>query len=391
MVRDVQIRNRSEYDQFFDHLLTESMTGWMFTQSYNVLNLVNTAVASDIEGMEGSENQKKAIRADLYFLRALVNFDLNNYFALPSTGYSIPLVTSPIGVNDRVSSTSTIEVIQSIEQDIEEARTLFQEIMDASNIEQVSDYYAATALAARIYFYHKKYDLAYERANEVIDSDQYIIEGDVAAPFVPGSNSRENIFKILYNPADGQGSSPTDRIAEAYQASATNGFYIVNPDGEAAQLVSADTSDLRYKAFYLEADNVTYVPGKYSTDQMDFIYIRLSEMYLTRAEANIMVNNSVSQQDIDDINVLRSRANATTVLPSIPSVSEALQILYEDRIKELAFESGDHYMNVRRLERGIVRIPVEGTGMKPYSEYADLLVFPFPENEIKIHGLTRTP
>lgn len=114
-------------------------------------------------------------------------------------------------------------------------------------------------------------------------------------------------------------------------------------------------------------------------------------MYLTRAEANIMKNNSVSQKDVDDINILRKRADPTTVLASIPSKLNALNILFDDRTKELAFELGDHYLNVKRLEKGIIKTAKEGGGLQPYSEYSALLVFPFPDDEIKIHGLTRTP
>lgn len=384
MVRDVLIRNRAEYDQFYDHLLSTSMTGWMYNQSYKVLGLINTVAVSNVPDMEGSENEKNAILGDMYFLRALIYFDLNNYFTLPSTGYSVPLVQEPIGVNDRVSCSLSSDIMEAVEEDIEMARSHFQDVQGVSN------YYAATALAARIYFYHKKYDLAYERSNEVITSDMYAIEEEVRTPFTPGSNSSENIFSFKYNAADGQGASPTQRIAEAYRDSEIIGFYYLNPDGEAAQLV-LDTGDMRYKRFYTRKHGVTYINGKYSTDQMDYIYIRLAEMYLTRAEAAIRANNSVAQQNVDDINILRSRANATTVLASIPAVEEALTILYEDRVRELAFESADHYLNVRRLEKGIIRIPTEGTGMKPYSEYSDLLAFPFPENEIKIHDLDRNP
>jgi hypothetical protein len=347
------------------------------------LGLLNTVAINNIEAMEGTEDEKNAILGDMHFLRALVNFDLNNYFLDPSTGYSIPLVFEPIGVNDRVSCSPTQDVREAIEQDIETARNYFDNVSGEAN------YYAATALAARIYFFHKKYALAYERANELIEDSDHIIEKDAAAPFVPGGSSRENIFSFKYNPADGN--TPTDRIAEAYRALEGVGFYVLNPESEAAKIVLADTSDNRYKAFYTPEPSVTYINKKYSTNQMDYIYIRHAEMYLTRAEANIMVNNNVSQQDVDDINILRERANASTVLSSIPSVTDALDILFEDRIKELAFESGDHYLNVRRLEKGIIKIPVEGTGMKSYSEYAGALIFPFPDTEIKIHGLSRNP
>ena len=46
--------------------------------------------------------------------------------------------------------------------------------------EGITTHGAATAMAARIYFYHGKYDLAYERANEVIESGGYSLESNIA-------------------------------------------------------------------------------------------------------------------------------------------------------------------------------------------------------------------
>jgi hypothetical protein len=383
LVRDVLVRNNVNYPQFFDHQVSNPYS--FYPNAYNALNEINTIAVSNLQEMEGTDNEKNSILGDMHFLRALIYFDLNNYYALPSTGYSVPLLQSPLGVNDRVSCARTEDVINAIEADIELARTYFE------NIPGVANYYAATALAARIYFFHKKYDKAYEMADEIIASGNYLIEGDVRIPFVPGANSRETIFSFKYNVSDGSGASPTQRLFNVYQDDETKGVYSLNPDGVLAQLMLADTSDERYKAFVNEQASLTYLDSKYSTEQMDLPYIRLAEMHLTRAEANIMVNNSVSQQDVDDINILRSRANPATVLSSIPSMEDALNILFDDRVKELAIEVGDHYLNVKRLEKGIVRIPSEGTGLKPYSEYSDLLAYPFPDDEIKIHGLTRNP
>lgn len=383
MVRDINIRNRAEYEQFYDHLLSTNMTSWVYNSSYSALGLINTVAVSDVDNMEGTDEEKSSILGDMHFLRAMIYFELNNYFTLPSTGYSVPLVKEPIGVNDRVSTTTSENIKNSVEEDIERARQYFDEEPGVGN------YYTATALAARIYFYHEKYELAYQRANEVITEGNYIIEDDVADAFVPGKSSRENIFSFVFNSADGIGTSPTQNLFTSYQADDSRGWYSLNLDGELAQFMLADTTDARYSAFFTETEAHTYIDGKYSTDQMDFHYIRLPEMYLIRAEANIRANNSVSQQDVNDINILKERSNPSTVLNSIPSLEEMLNIIFIERTKELAIELGDHFLNVRRLEKPIIEKEEEGGGLKPFNEYNNLLVFPFPESEVEIHGLTR--
>jgi len=385
MARDILIRDRPEYDQFFDHMVTTGMTSWMFGQGYSSLGTLNTVAVSDLESMDGSAEEKNAILGDMHFLRAYIYFNLNNYFALPSTGYSVPLLLEPLGVNDVVECARTADVIARIEEDIELARTYFTDISGES------DYYAATALAARIYFFHKKYDLAWERANEVIESGKFELETDPADAFTPGGSSKEVLFTFRYDATDGSGTSPSSRMFEAYRPDQSQGFYSLNPDGEIAALWEADTADVRYKAFFTETTELTYIDGKYTTDQMDFIMIRLAELYLTRAEAAIMNNNNVSQADVDDMNAIIGRGNPDNVLEVIPTVQDALELLYEERLKELSYETDDHYLNLHRLEKPIIGSPTEGGELKPYSDYSDLLVFPFPETEIEFHNLDRNP
>lgn len=382
MMRDVLNRARGEYDQFYDHEVTQNMTSWMYSAGYGALSALNTVAITNLDEIDGSDVQKDAILGDMHFLRALIYFELNNYFTLPSTGYSVPLLLAPISTDDQVETATSVEVRAQIEADIENARLYFQ------NTSGESDYWAATALAARIYFYHGKYDLAYERSNEVITSGSFSMDDDVTGPFQPGSSSPENIFTFKFNNVDGTGTSPTSRIWEAYQADPLNGFYSVNPNSIDAGLF-LDNNDARYNAFYTEDAQFIFMSGKYPTEQMDYRYIRLAEMHLTRAESNVMISNSVSQQDIDDVNIVRGRAMPEEMLSVPISTNQILEELYVERTKELAFELGDHFLNTKRLQRGISKISSEGSGIKSFEEYDELLVFPFPQIEIDVHNLTR--
>ena len=383
MMRDVVNRNRGEYDNFYGHEISTNMTSWQYTSGFTALGTVNKIFADDLANRGATDSEKSAVLADAHFLRALIYFDLNNYWGDPVTDYTVPLLETPLSIDDRVSCAKTSELSAFIETEIETARAHFQEASSG-----ISNYYAATALAARIYFFHEKYELAYARANEVITSGQYSLESDVTEVFTAPGNSNEIIFKIMFNSIDGSGVSPSARIFEAYQASPTLGFYSMNPNGVAAEMIM-DEDDARYTGFYSSDDNYIYVE-KYTTDQMHYQYIRLAEMYLTRAEANIMVNGSVNQQDVDDINALRNRVKPSSVITSIPTKDQALSMLFADRTKELAFELGDHFLNTKRLKFGIIKTQDEGEGFKTYSEWIELLLYPFPGNEVDIHGLTRT-
>lgn len=374
VVRDMAVRNRPEWDGFFEHHMASDMC---FQEFYKAIGILNEVAVSDVQGMKGSQDEKDVVLGEMHFMRALLYFQVNERFELPSTGWSAPLTLKPVAVGERLTCAKASDIRAQVEKDIEQARTLLK-----GKTAVFADYYAATALAARIYFYYENYAKAYECANEVIVSGKYELES-LAAPFEPLAGSRENIFTILYNPVDSQ--SPVDKLAEFMQASETLGVLYVYDKGELARYF--DRNDERYKAFFKEQDNVVYGSGKYTTDKMDYPYIRLAEMYLTRSEANIMKNGSVSQQDVDDVNEIIERAMPEDVLTEIPSQDVMLDILYKERTKELALEVGDHFLNVKRLKRGIVAYP--GEGYIPYSEYADIVASIFPETEKAYHDLDR--
>ena len=188
----------------------------------------------------------------LLVINILYYFELNNYWNLPLTGYTIPLVLAPVGTDDRLETATTLAVQDQIEFDIESARSYFLVNSGESN------YMAATALSARIYFYHEKYDSSYARANEVIESGLFSLGSSVTDAFVPKGNSSENIFTIKFNTIDGSGLSPSARIWEVYQASLLEGNYSLNLDGSAASMIM-DPYDDRFNSFYSANEDSTMI------------------------------------------------------------------------------------------------------------------------------------
>jgi effector-binding domain-containing protein len=330
--------------------------------------------------MYGSDAEKSKILGDAYFLRAAIYFQLNNYFTLYSTGNSVPLVLTPLGTNDRVSIATSAEIRGQIESDIEAART------NLSVANGVSTHAAATAMAARIYFYHEKYDLAYERANEVITSSGHSLEANVADIYTKGAASSEAIYTIITNRTE-NGFGAQQIGYNNFRTDFVVGTASLNPNSLIAQLRNADPGDERFSDLFSEGDGLVYMDGKYTSLDQDFIVLRLAEMYLTRAEANIMKNNSVSADDVADVNTVKNRAGASDTVSGTPSQSDMLEIIFNERSKELCFEYGDRYLNTRRLQKSIVN--ENGDGTIPYSEYYNLLVYPIPQSEVDIHNLQR--
>ena len=285
-----------------------------------------------------------------------------------------------VGPNEKVSLSTSIALRAQAETDIELARQYLKQSAG------VNTYMAATAFAAKIYFFHKNYDLAYELANEVINSGQFSLESDMSNIYLNGDTSTETILTIVTDLTDttpsnwgGYATVNFDR----FEASKSTGLFTLNPHSLVAQLRNADPSDLRFTQLFEEKDGFVFMASKYPTNETDQIIVRLPEMYLTRAESNIMNSNSVTSTDVADINVVKNRAGAADTITGTPSASAMLDIIYNERSKELCFELFDRLLNSVRLEKDIVD---QNGSTYSYGDYINKLYYPFPQEEIDYHN-----
>ena len=380
-VRDCQARRNANWIPWAKWTTTSGIPNMFnrYSQCYTVFNKVNTVLNADIDNMYGTAAEKAAVKGDAYFLRAYALFYLNNWFTNPS-GNSVPIVTTVLGTNDRVTRNTSAEVISQMESDIEAART------NLAISGGITSHSAATAVAARMYFYNKKYNLAYERANEVITDGGFTLEQNVADIYTKGRSSSEVIFAVVNNRAENTFGSAQIGL-QIHQADEADGISSLNPNGVIGKLRSADPNDKRFTDLMTEEDGYIFTDGKYPTNDVDYIGIRLAEMYLTRAEANIMVNNTVTAADVSDVNVVKNRAGASDTVAGIPGASDMLEIIFNERSKELYNETGDRFFNTRRLQRDILN--ESGNGAIPYSTYNSVLYVLIPQTEIDIHNMTQ--
>jgi hypothetical protein len=128
---------------------------------------------------------------------------------------------------------------------------------------------------------------------------------------------------------------------------------LYNPDDERVQL------------FYLDDQDI-YRAGKWQLYAKNIPFVRLAEMYLTRAECNFRLSTSIGATPFQDIEKIRSRAGLTTTQSYI-----TLDNILLERHLELAFE-GERIHDIKRLKQS-----VDG-----YSYDANELVLPIPVREV---------
>jgi hypothetical protein len=238
---------------------------------------------------------------------------------------------------------------------------------------------AVQALLSRVYLYMEDFSNSVSMADAVINSGKFsLLSGDAYLnQFVSGGSS-EAIFEIHYGDTDNIGS---DALGGMYRSS---GYGDYLPSRDLLDLIP--DGDLRLGMYIVDPDllgpyashRVNKWPTTINTDNVPVV--RLSEMYLNRAEAKARMGQDAAAQA--DLNLIRQRA-----LPSAPDVTatgSALldQILIERRI-ELANE-GHAVHDVMRHKRDIIRD--DSTGDTSQMTYpCNFCILPIPVDELDVN------
>jgi hypothetical protein len=328
---------------------------------YDGINRANNVI-DKVPGMtDMTETEKNEALGELYFIRALNHFNLVNYFG------AIPIKTKPtIGVNNLDAGRDSVsEVYAQIITDLTFAEENLQ--ASASNKTRASKY-AAVALLARVYLYKGDYDLAYEKANDVIVNGGYTLLDDYGDIFA-NDGSAESIFEVDFTEVD------RNRIAEYNFPKSLNGRREVQPD---ASLLSAyETNDER-KDYSIAYDGSNAYANKYNdlskgTDNV--IVLRLAEMYLIRAEAEAHKPAANIAAIQDDINMIRTRANLPPT--AVNTIDELLTVMENERRVEFAFE-GQRWFDLVRTGRAM--------DVLPHVTNINKTLFPIPSAELQTNN-----
>jgi starch-binding outer membrane protein, SusD/RagB family len=356
-----QISNRSQ-DK------TSSIAEGMWDYAYKVINNCNIVI-SKIDLVDADE--QAAVGGNAKFVRALMYYELAVFFGKPysdgnlTTNLTVPLVLNPVlSTSDAQKSYIARATVQDtytqIENDLKDAVAGLPKDNGTE-----ANKYAAEAILARVYMAEARYAEAATLANDVIENGGYSLTTSFSAAFNNATNSSEDIFAI-------------QQSAQENSGTVNNGIYAMySPDGRGeAQTLSTHFS--RYDAndergsFFQNGSSLGGVAGvytlKWSQPYKVIPIIRLSEMYLTRGEANIRAGSQTGPATpLEDISTVRDRAGAD------PLTSVTADDFVNERFRELAFE-GDQFQTEKRLKMDI--------GGLPYNDNKLVLPVPFRETQV---------
>ena len=342
-----------------------------WTNAYKAINIANTVLESlDIIT---DEAQKAEIEGKALFIRGIMYFELVRLYGLPyetgnaNTNLGVPITTKAVKKLDDIikgiTRNTVAETYTQAENDL---------LASISNLGDLpGDLAAAQGMLARLYLQQGKYDKARDLANTIIESGDYDLATNLETPFRT-PNSSEGVFEIQQSEQSNAGSS-NDGLATFY-SSYTNATGGKVGRGDVSIIPAfynsyAATDKRRTQMIYEGNGAKTGLFSRKWYNYFDNIpVVRLTELYLTRAECNSRLGTSTGDSPLNDINKLRTRAG----IDALSSVT--LADILTERDKELAFE-GYKIHDLKRTKRNV------GT----YAYNADELVFPIPYREISVN------
>ncbi|WP_046757354.1 RagB/SusD family nutrient uptake outer membrane protein [Kordia jejudonensis] len=342
-------------------LTTNSRVNNIFNTGYSTINQANLVLeAIDIV----NDADRDSVEGEALFARALMHFELVKLFAKPysdgnassNLGIVLKTTASPFNggdIADECNTRSTVQqVYDSVVTDLIRATAL---VPSSNGI--YTNKATVNAVLARVYLQMGNYAGARDAANEAINEAGASLVPTYRFAFAQDANTSEDIFSIQVSEIDGtngmntfwapsgQGGRGDVRITDGFIGFLTSQNRGVNANPNVAMIIGSYTTK-----WYNQFGNIQMV--------------RLPELLLIRAEANLELGTAVGATPQQDLNTVRNRVG-------LPNITATVNSVLAERIAELAFE-GQYLHDFKRRQ-----FTIEG-----FAFDADELVFPIPQNQI---------
>lgn len=327
-----------------------------WNNAYEVINQANLVI-NNVAIITSDADKRNRIEGEAKFLRALTYFDLARHFSSGSMG--VPLRTEGIldySVDLAIARTDADAIYNLVIEDLNAALSLLPETNTF-----FADRYAAEALLARVYLQRGNFTAARDAANNVIANSGHTLATSFAGAFNNDADGPEDIFAFQVTSQTG-----TNQLITFYadEGNGGRGGDVSVTDDYVA--LFDDPTDERANFFYASGQSGNRLTSKYTNQFANIGVIRLAEMYLIRAEANVELGTTVGDTPLNDLNALRARSSASLLAGDIVK-----EDVLNERVLELAFE-GFAVHDIVRTQGS-----VDG-----FNYDAPQLVMPIPQSEM---------
>lgn len=341
-----------------------------WTSAYDAINTANIALSA--LGIVKDADLKQQLEGEALFIRGIMHFELVRLYGLPwgatadNSQPGVVIKTAPTKNEteafEKVPRNTVKQVYDQVIADLTKAADLLPEENDKRATK-----YTALAFLTRVYLQQGDYPNARDAANEVIESEYFKLNASVTAVF-SNKNTAESIFEIQQNEQNNAGNA-NNGMATFYASLPGIGRADVRIVASFVEN-SYPTDDLRQTQWYYEGTGArpgnTYC-SKWTSFSQNLPVIRIAEMYLTRAESNLVLGTTVGATPAQDMAQIKNSIRTNSTAPVAPTLAD----VRSERFIELAFE-GQRIHDLRRLRLS--------TGSFAWN--APKLVFPIPQREV---------
>lgn len=328
-------------------------------------------VIRQAEAYDFGSNQEQAnyLIGQLYVARSLAYFDMQRLFAQPynytgdASHLGVPIIDEDkIGIEIiKPKRSTTAEVYNKIVEDITNGINLIGD--DTSSVYYLNKN-SAKALLARVYLYMENWEDANSLATDVINSEYNLLSNEDYVSSWGLDYSSESIFSIVNTDSDNSSFSSISYYYGRPRYYATNELYN-----------AIDSEDVRKNL--VESNKVLKYPS-YSTRDDNIPVIRLSEMYLIKAESLAMMNLEVEARESLNEILLRANPGATPYSEEGEALKDAIQ---NERRIELMFE-GHRLFDLTRTKSSFTKYSTSVGDPIEIDYPNNKTILPIPQKEI---------
>lgn len=364
MARNGSLVNLQFQDNAVVADLPEVNNSWIAL--YKMINQANWVIqlVNGLPEGEMAQAERETMVAQAMALRAMAHFDALRFFGQyydTTSIYGIIIRTAPADFTTRNIKRSTVaevyaQILKDLDYAIEKAPDFTKPIFISKT--------AAAALKARVLLYKGDYPAAAVLADNVISEGKRKLSATYEKVFSDGFASTEMIFMRATDAA----TVAADRKKFTYgsrHAIASPWFKtFMEGDPRIAASYTPGNSAI------IKVNNATFFSPSY--------FIRMAEMYLIKAEG--LARSGAPLADAKaPLDTVRSRAYGTPQTSPATNTEELLDEIYEEIIRELAFENGSEWFAGIRFDKIMT--------VKPTVISTDQFILPIPEAEIMSNAL----
>lgn len=357
-------RMRLPYDLSYNPSATSGLWGYAYYVISCANNVMDNLEGKDVEEITAQDLDN--LKAEALFLRALSHFDLvrlyANSYAKGSSALGVPIILHTDQTAKEMPARNTVaEVYDQIIADLLEAESIIDPDYVRSGVtdsKAVASLPVIQALLSRVYLYSQHWQEAADYATKVIDNSDYNLWSASEYTSVWGQEvagvGGEVIFEVY------------GKQTNSYDPYWEGPSHMTNPIGYADCAAHTDLTgafeagDVRGTLFRTDANNVSgslwttkYIgkgdgDAKSTPDVNNVVVLRLSEMYLNRAEALLNGASVSGASALGDVNTIRANRGVAAL------GSLGADVLFNERRLELNFE-GHLWFDYARLNKASER------------------------------------